>query len=36
MTQTAFGMLPPRAKEACVFKRILKIMRLVCLATSMA
>jgi hypothetical protein len=32
----AIGVLPRGAKEACVFKRILKILPLVCLATGMA
>ena len=34
--KTAIGVLPRRAKEACMFKRILKILPAVCLATGMA
>jgi hypothetical protein len=33
---TAIGVLPRRAQEACVFKRILAILPAVCLATGMA
>ncbi len=33
--KTAIGALPSRAKEACVFKRILEILPAVCLATGM-
>ena len=34
--KTGIGVLPRRAKEVCVFKRILETLTAVCLATSMA